>query len=78
MVKPYEQTVIPNYHNEITWNNSNIQVVKTQFSTKTIMQIKDIYIQKMYYSFLKLQNKFNLPATEFLRYISLTNISQKT
>ena len=40
-----------------------------------IKHIKDIYDQQnqRYYSFYKLQEKFNLPATEFLRYMSLIN-----
>ena len=37
--------------------------------------MKDIYDQQnqRYYSFYKLQEKFNLPAREFLRYMSLIN-----
>ena len=74
------KTVIPNYHNEIIWNNSNIRVGENTIFYKEwfqlgIKHIKDIYDQQnqTYYSFYKLQEKFNLPATEFLRYMSLIN-----
>ena len=74
------KTVISNYHNEIIWNNSNIRVGENTIFYKEwfqlgIKHIKDIYDQQNqgYYSFYKLQEKFNLPATEFLRYMSLIN-----
>ena len=74
------KTVISNYHNEIIWNNSNIRVGENTIFYKKWFQIgikhmKDIYGQgnQRYYSFFKLQEKFNLPATEFLRYMSLIN-----
>ena len=71
------KTVISNYHNEIIWNNSNIRVGENTIFYKEwfqlgIKHVKDIYDQQnqRYYSFYKLQEKFNLPATEFLRYMS--------
>ena len=74
------KTVISNYHNEIIWNNSNIRVGENTIFYKEwfqlgIKHIKDIYDQQnqRYYSFYQLQEKFNLPATEFLRYMSLIN-----
>ena len=74
------KTVISNYHNEIIWNNSNIRVGENTIFYKEwfqlgIKHIKDIYDQQnqTYYSVYKLQEKFNLPATEFLRYMSLIN-----
>ena len=74
------KTVISNYHNVIIWNNSNIRVGENTIFYKEwfqlgIKHIKDIYNQQnqRYYSFYKLQEKFNLPATEFLRYMSLIN-----
>ena len=80
MVKLANKTVISKYYNEIIWNNSNNALVKTRFSTKKWFQlgiehIKDIYDQQnqRYYSFYELPENFNLPATEFLRYMSLIN-----
>ena len=78
------KTIISNYHNEIIWNNSNICVGENTIFYKEwfqlgIKHIKDIYDQQnqRYYSFYKLQQKFNLPATKFLRYMSLINSIQK-
>ena len=68
------KTVISNNHNEIIWNNSNIRVgLKRMVSC--IKHIKYIYDQQnqRYYFFYKLQVKFNLPATEFFRCMSLKN-----
>ena len=80
MVKTYQQTVVSNYHNEIIWNNSNIHIGENTIFFKEwfelgIKHIKDIYDQQnqRYYSFYKLQEKFNLLATEFLRYMGLIN-----
>ena len=74
------KTVISNYYNEIIWNNSNIRVGENTIFYKEwfqlgIKHIKDIYDQQnqRYYSLYKLQEKFNLPATEFFRYMSLIN-----
>ena len=72
--------IIYSHFNEILWNNSNIRVDdKTVFykrwSELGIKYVKDIYDRKakVYYSFRTIQNKFWLPSSDYLRYLSLIN-----
>ena len=66
------------YSNEILWNNSNIKAGNRKLLYKNwlhtgIKNIKDIYDYslKKIYSFEELTGLYNLPRTDFLKYISL-------
>ena len=66
------------YSNEILWNNSNIKAGNRTLLYKNWLQtgikyIKDIYDYslKKIYSFEELTGLYNLPRTDFLKYISL-------
>ena len=72
--------IIYSHFNEILWNNSNIRVDdKTVFykrwSELGIKYVKDIYDHeaKVYCPFRTIQNKFGLPSSDYLRYLSLIN-----
>ena len=67
-----------NHYNEILWNNSNIRIdEKTVFYKNWIQSgikyVKDIFDRQAYYTFRKLQDNYNLPNTDYLRYLSLVN-----
>ena len=69
--------IIYSHFNEILWNNSNIRVDdKTVFykrwSELGIKYVIDIYDHetKVYCSFRTIQNKFGLPSSDYLRYLS--------
>ena len=73
-------SVIYNHYNEILWNNSNIRIDERTVFYKNWFQsgikyVKDIFDneQQAYYTFRKLQDNYNLPNTDYLRYLSLVN-----
>ena len=72
--------IIYNHFNEILWNNSDIRVDEKTVFYKNWFQsgikyVKDIFDheKKVYHSFRKMQNNFNLPNTDYLKYLSLIN-----
>ena len=72
--------IIYNHFNEILWNNSNIHVDEKTVFYKSWFQlgikyVKDIFDNetKTYHSFRNMQINFDLPNTDFLRYLSLIN-----
>ena len=72
--------IIYNHFNEILWNNSKIRiddntVFYKRWSELGIKYIKDIYDDetKVYCSFRKIQHKFGVPNSDYLRYLSLLN-----
>ena len=73
-------SVIYKHYNEIFWNNSNIRIDEKTVFYKNWFQsgikyIKDIFDheQQAYYTFRKLQDNYNLPNTDYLRYLSPVN-----
>ena len=78
--KLYSKPIIYNHFNEILWNNSNIRVDEKTVFYKSWFQlgikyVKDIFDHetKTYHSFRNMQNNFDLPNTDYLRYLSLIN-----
>ena len=73
-------SVIYNHYIEILWNNSNIRIEEKTVFYKNWFQsgikyVKDIFDheQQANYTFRKLQDNYNLPNTDYLRYLSLVN-----
>ena len=74
------KTVIYNYGNEVIWNNSNIRVDdKTIFfknwQQSGIKYVKDMFDndRQSFYTFAALKEKFDLPSSDFLKYLSILN-----
>ena len=74
------KTVIHNYGNEIIWNNSNIRVEDKSFIFKTwqnsgIKYVKDMFDndRQRFYTFATLKEKYNLPSSDFLKYLTILN-----
>ena len=77
-------SVIYKHYNEIFWNNSNIRIDEKTVFYKNWFQsgikyVKDIFDheQQAYYTFRKLQDNYNLPNTDYLRYLNPVNIIPK-
>lgn len=73
-----KKDTVLNYSYQIIWNNSNIKVATQTIMYKNwyqagIKYLKDIYdyTTKKIYSFEKLRELYNLPYTDFLKYLSL-------
>ena len=74
------KTVIYNYGNEIIWNNSNIRVENKTIIFKNWRQSSIKYVKDMFdndrqnfYTFAALKEKFDLPSSDFLKYLSIFN-----
>lgn len=74
------KTVIYNYGNEILWNNSNIRVedktvMFNNWQLSGIKYVKDLFNndRQSFYTFVALKEKFNLPSSDFLKYLSILN-----
>ena len=73
-----DKTVIYNYGNEILWNNSNIRVgdktvLFKNWQQSGIKYLKDIFDhdRQNSYTFAAMKEKYNLPSTDFLIYLSI-------
>ena len=71
---------IYNYGNEIIWNNSNIRVENKTIIFKNWRQSGIKYVKDMFdndrqnfYTFAALKEKFDLPSSDFLKYLSIFN-----
>ena len=75
-----DKTVIYSYGNEILWNDSNIRVGDKTVMFKNWQQsgikyLTDIfdYDRQNFYTFAAMKEKYILPTTDFLRYLSILN-----
>ena len=74
------KTVIYNYGNEVIWNNSNIRVddktiIFKNWQQSGIKYVKDMFDndRQSFYTFAALKEKFDLPSSDFLKYLSILN-----
>ena len=74
------KTVIYNYGNEVIWNNSNIRVdnktiIFKNWQQSGIKYVKDTFDndRQRFYTFAALKEKFDLPSSDFLKYLSILN-----
>ena len=70
--------VISSYRHEILWNNSNVKVegntiMYTNWFSNGIKYFEDVYntTAKALYLYRRLSEKYNLPESDFLKYLTL-------